>query len=75
MKEKIYALIAKQLKVDLDKVTDDARLVEDLGADSANLMVLLMDMEDTFDIQVEDAAIVTIKTAGDVARYVEDAQG
>ena len=73
MKEQIYAMIAKQLKVDGARVTDDARLVEDLGADSANLMVLMMDVEDTFDIQVEDAAILTIKTAGDVAKYVEGA--
>ena len=49
----------------------DKRLVEDLHADSANVMVMIMDMEDTFNITVEDDAINTLKTVGDVVNYIE----
>ena len=73
--ETVAALIAKQLKVAPEKVTRDARLVEDLGADSANVMVLIMDLEDQFNLQVEDSAITTLKTVGDVADYIQAHQG
>lgn len=73
--ETVATLIAKQLKVAPEKVTRDARLVEDLGADSANVMVLIMDLEDQFNLQVEDSAITTLKTVGDVADYIQAHQG
>ena len=69
--EKVKALISKQLKVPEDKVTPDARLVEDLGADSANVMVLIMEVEDQFGIMVEDDAIMTLKTVADVVAYID----
>lgn len=69
--ENVSALIAKQLKVAPEKVTREARLVEDLGADSANVMVLIMDLEDQFNMQVEDSAITTLKTVGDVVDYIQ----
>ena len=71
----VAGLIANQLKVDLEKVTREARLVEDLGADSANVMVLIMDLEDQFNLQVEDSAITQLKTVGDVADYIQKRQG
>lgn len=70
--ETISAMIANQLKVEPEKVTRDARLVEDLGADSANVMVLIMDIEDQYNIQVEDSAITTLKTVGDVVDYIQE---
>ncbi|NLX82595.1 MAG: acyl carrier protein [Clostridiales bacterium] len=72
--ESVSNLIAKQLKVAPEKVTRDARLVEDLGADSANVMVLIMDLEDQFNMQVEDSAITTLKTVGDVVDYIKTRQ-
>lgn len=72
--EQVAALIANQLKMPPEKVTRDARLVEDLGADSANVMVLIMDLEDRFNLQVEDSAITTLKTVGDVADYIQARQ-
>ena len=72
--EQVVALIANQLKMPPEKVTRDARLVEDLGADSANVMVLIMDLEDRFNLQVEDSAITTPKTVGDVADYIQARQ-
>ena len=69
--DKVKDLICKQLKVPAEKVTLDARLVEDLGADSANVMVLIMEVEDQFGIMVEDDAIMTLKTVQDVVGYID----
>lgn len=63
--------IAKQLKVDVTTITPDSRLVEDLKADSANVMVMIMDLEDQFNIMVDDTAINNLKTVGDVVKYIE----
>jgi len=69
--ENVAAMIAKQLKVDVSKVTRDARLVEDLKADSANVMVMIMDLEDNYGIMVEDEMITKLRTVGDVVDYIE----
>ena len=69
--ETVAGMIAKQVKKDVSEVTPDKRLVEDLKADSANVMVMIMDMEDTFNITVEDDAINTLKTVGDVVNYID----
>ena len=67
----VAAMIAKQLKMDVKDITPDKRLVEDLKADSANVMVMIMDLEDTFNITVDDTAINTLRTVGDVVKYIE----
>ena len=73
--EKIKEMIVDQLKVDPAQVTPEARLMEDLKADSANIMVMIMDLEDQFGITVEDDQIMKLKTVGDVAAYVAKAKG
>ena len=70
--EKVISMIAKQLRINENEVTPEKRLLEDLKADSANVMVMIMDMEDEFDISVDDGAIVKLKTVGDVIRYIEE---
>lgn len=72
--ENVSKMIAEQLKVDTAKVTREARLIEDLGADSANVMVLIMDLEDHYNMQVDDNAITSLKTVGDVVEYIEQRQ-
>ena len=72
--ETVANMIAKQLKIDVKEITPDKRLVEDLKADSANIMVLIMDLEDTFNLMVEDDAINSLKTVGDVVKYIESKQ-
>ncbi|NLC31826.1 MAG: acyl carrier protein [Clostridiales bacterium] len=69
--EELTSMIANQLKVATETVTREARLVEDLGADSANVMVLIMDIEDRYNMQVEDSAITSLKTVGDVVDYIQ----
>ena len=69
--ETVATMIAKQLKLNAADIKPETRLVEDLHADSANVMVMIMDMEDTFNITVEDDAINTLKTVGDVVNYID----
>ena len=68
---KVKEFILNQLPVDAAKVTEDARMIDDLGADSANLMMLIMDLETEFDMQVEDEALGSIKTVGDIVDYIQ----
>ena len=68
--DKVKEYILMQLPVDGDKVVDSARMVEDLGADSANLMMLIMDLETEFNLTVEDEVLGTIKTVGDIVDYI-----
>lgn len=69
--ETVAAMIAKQLKTDVKSITPETKLVEDLKADSANIMVMILDMEDNFDITVDDSAITSLKTVGDVVKYID----
>ena len=68
--ETVKEMIAEQLKVDPAEIKPESRLMEDLKADSANIMVMIMDMEDRFGITVEDDQIMKLKTVGDVAAYI-----
>ena len=68
--DKVKEYILMQLPVDEGKVTETANMIEDLGADSANLMMLIMDLETEFNMTVEDDALGTIKTVGDIVDYI-----
>ncbi|MDO4484562.1 MAG: acyl carrier protein [Clostridia bacterium] len=69
--ETVKKMMASQLKVDEASITLESRLIEDLNADSANVMVMIMDLEDTFGIMVEDDQIMKLKTVGDVVNYID----
>ena len=69
--DKVKEYILMQLPVDGGKVVENARMVEDLGADSANLMMLIMDLESEFNLTVEDEALGAIKTVGDIVDYIQ----
>ena len=70
----VKTMLAKQLKVDEASITADSRLVEDLKADSATVMVMIMDLEDKFGIMVEDDQIMKLRTVGDVVKYIDEHQ-
>jgi acyl carrier protein len=72
--ETVKNMIAEQLKVDPATITPESRLMEDLKADSANIMVMIMDLEDTFGITVEDDQIMKLHTVGDVVNYIAKAK-
>ena len=67
---KVKQYILNQLPIDDAQVVESARLIEDLGADSANLMMLIMDLEEEFGMTVEDEALGAIKTVGDIVDYI-----
>jgi acyl carrier protein len=71
MYDKVAKLIADQLKIDVSAITPDSRLLEDLKADSANVMMLIMDLESELNIIVEDDALMRLKTVGDIVSYIE----
>ena len=70
--EKVAAILAEQLDVDQDDITLNTALVEDLGADSLDLVDLVMTLEDEFDIEITDEDVETVKTVGDIVKYLED---
>ncbi len=72
--EKIKDILSDQLDVEKDVVTLEANIQEDLGADSLDLVDLLMTLEDEYDVEVPDEDIEKIKTVGDIVRYIEDHQ-
>ena len=74
MFEKVRDMIAEQLQMDAASIAPESRLVEDLKADSANVMVMILELESTFGIEVEDEVIVQLKTVGDVVNYIESKQ-
>ena len=73
--EKLKAMAAEQLDVNPEKITMDSRLKGDLEADSASVMMLVMDIESEFGITVDDDAIEKVKTVGDMVAYIEQKQG
>ena len=68
---RIQLIVADQLGVDIADVTKDASILDDLGADSLDVVELVMTLEDTFDIDCPDEAVEELRTIGDVQRFVE----
>ena len=70
--EKVQEIIAKELNVSLDKITMDTHLVDDLGADSLDIVELIMALEEEFDIEIPDSDAEKVVTVGDVVEYIKD---
>ena len=70
--EKVQKIISDQFDLDADKITEDTLLVEDLDADSLDLVDLVMSFEDEFQLEVPDEEIENIKTVGDIVNYIEE---
>ena len=70
--EKVCELIVNQLPVSAEDVKMESRLIEDLGADSANLMMLIMDLEMEYDITVSDDMLTGVRCVGDIVKYLEE---
>ncbi len=69
--EKVKELLVEQLDVDEELVTMEATITDDLGADSLDLVDLVMELENEFDTEIPDEDIQNIKTVGDVVSYIE----
>lgn len=71
MIERVKAVVAKQLRIEASEIADDAAIVEDLGADSLDIVEMLMTLEDELDIIIPDDA-TGLKTVKDVATFIEN---
>lgn len=70
--EKVAAILAEQLDAEEESITLETNLVEDLGADSLDVVDLVMTLEDEFDMEIPDEDIVDVRTVGDIVKYLED---
>ncbi|MEA3238893.1 MAG: acyl carrier protein [Candidatus Bipolaricaulota bacterium] len=72
---KVRTIIADQLMVDPDEVTDEASFVEDLGADSLDTVELIMEFEDEFAVEISDEDAEKISTVGEAIVYMSKLMG
>ena len=68
----VKAIVVEQLNVNEDEVKEEAKFVEDLGADSLDVVELVMALEEKFDIEIPDEDAEKIATVGDAVKYIED---
>ena len=71
MFEQISAMLAEQLGIDAAEIKPESRLIEDLKADSLDVVAMIVDMEAEFDIQIPDEDLPKLKTVADVIAYIE----
>jgi acyl carrier protein len=70
--DKIKKIIEEQLGVEGDRIKEEASFIEDLGADSLDIVELVMAMEEEYDIEIPDEDAEKLKTVGDVVTYLEN---
>ena len=70
--EKIKSIISEQFGISEDDITADTVLMEDLDADSLDLIDLAMSLEDCFEVEVPDEELESFKTVGDIVKYIEE---
>ncbi|HIR56520.1 MAG TPA: acyl carrier protein [Candidatus Gallacutalibacter pullicola] len=70
--EKVKAILSEQFDVEEDTITPDTSITEDLGADSLDVVDLLMSIEDEFEIEIPDGEVENIKTVGELVSYIEN---
>jgi len=71
MFEKIQKLLAAQLNISEDKIKPESKLVEDLGADSLDMVEMLMTLEDKFGITISDEEALNLKTVDDIVKQIK----
>ena len=70
--EKVKKIIAEHLGIDdMEKITDEAKFIDDLGADSLDTVELVMAFEEAFDVEIPDEKAETILTVGDAISHLE----
>lgn len=70
--EKVKSILVEELDLNADEVTLESKIKEDLGADSLDMVDLIMSIEDEFDIKVAESEAANIKTVGDIVNYIEN---
>ena len=71
MYDQVKEILARQLRISPDKVTLDAQIKKDLGADSVDILQLLMRLEDDYGITIPDQELIKFETVGDVVNFLD----
>lgn len=71
MFEQLRDIICEYVEVEKNSITENSRFIEDLGFTSYDFMSMVGELEDTFDIEVEEREVADIKTVGEAIRYIE----
>ncbi len=72
--QKVVEILSKQLRVEKDKINAETNIASDLGADSLDLVEILMSLEEEFNISIPDEAIPGIVTVGDLVKFIDNAK-
>lgn len=72
--DKVKELISEQLDVKADDITEASNIQDDLGADSLDVVDLVMALEDEFNVEIPEDQVENIKTVGDIVKFIEDKQ-
>ena len=72
--EKVQEALAKQFEMDPQTITMDTNLIDDLGADSLDVVELIMELEDEFGVTISDEAAAELYTVGRIVEYLEKLQ-
>jgi len=72
--QKVIEILAKQLRIEKSKITLATNIASDLGADSLDLVEILMSLEEEFNISIPDEAIPNIVTVGDLVKFIDSAK-
>ncbi len=75
VKERVIDIVAEQLGVNKDQITEETHFVNDIGADSLDTVELVMELEEEFDINIPDDAAEKIQTVGEAIHYIEQQVG
>lgn len=72
IEQRVKEIIVEQLNVKADQVASDAKFIEDLGADSLDIVELVMALEEEFDAEIPDEEAEKLQTVGEVVKYIEE---
>ncbi|MEC8771986.1 MAG: acyl carrier protein [Pseudomonadota bacterium] len=73
--DRVQKIVVEHLGVEADKVTQEASFIDDLGADSLDIVELVMAFEEEFGVEIPDDAAEKITTVGDATNYIEEHKG
>ncbi|MCV0383765.1 MAG: acyl carrier protein [Erythrobacter sp.] len=73
--DRVQKIVVEHLGIEADKVTQDASFIDDLGADSLDIVELVMAFEEEFGVEIPDDAAENITTVGDATKYIEEHKG
>jgi acyl carrier protein len=70
--DRVKEIIVKELEVDIKQLTPEAKFIEDLGADSLDIVELVMALEEAFNVDIPDEDADKLKTVGDAMKYLQE---